>query len=290
MVEILEESGQLVVRIGQHEYARYHFGANRMKPYLYPLRAVNGLSLLADAPTDHRHHHGIWVGHGRVEETDCWQERHNSGRIVHRRFAEVESGETEGHFTEECDWLDTENGLLLRDTRSFRFYDMPAESRIFDFEITLTAPEGKTATLQPTNEAGIPHIRVAESLSPRGGGLLINAEGKRNERQTYRQRSNWVDCSGKLGRIVCGIAVFDHPDNPEHPTPWFTRDYGPFSPNYGFFLSEPIEIDAERPLRLRYRFYTHSGDAEEGRVAEMWEAYVLSAAPPPRAARPPRNG
>lgn len=274
MVEILEENGQLIVRIGQHEYARYHFDATLMKPYLYPLRAANGLSLLADSPTDHRHHHGIWVGHGRVEEGDFWQERHNSGKIVHREFVEVVSGESSAHFIERCDWLDPSEGLLLQDERTFRFYNMPVEARHFDFELLLKAPEGRVTTLHPTNEAGLPHVRVAMSLTPRGGGAMTNAEGKKNERQTYRQRSAWIDCSGVLGRITCGLAMFNHPENPEHPTPWFTRDYGPFSPNYGFFLSEPLEITAQNPLHLRYRFYSHSGDVEVGQVQAKWEEYL----------------
>ncbi len=279
MVEITEENGQLIIRIGQHEYARYHFGSRTSKPYLYPLRASNGLSLLADSPTDHRHHHGIWVGHGRVDEEDFWQERHNSGKILSTEI-EITSGKTEASFTQKCDWVSHAGETLLHDTRTFRFYDMPVEARLFDFEITLTAPKNRTTLLHPTNEAGVPHVRVAESLSPRGGGTLRNAEGKQNERQTYRQRSAWVDCTGKLGRITCGLAMFDHPDNPEHPSFWFTRDYGPFSPNYGFFLSDPIEIAPQYPLRLRYRFFSHTGTAEEAGVAERWEEFVTSLATP----------
>lgn len=277
MVEIIEENGQLVIRIGGQEYARYQFGPPRWKPYLYPLRAANGLSLLADAPTDHRHHHGIWAGHGRVDDIDFWLERHNSGKIVHRKFENLVSGGEVGGFTEQCDWVAPNSSVSLTDTRTFTFYDTPPEARLFDLELTLRAPAQTTVTLYPTNEAGLPIVRVAESLSVRGGGTLTNAEGKKNERQTYRQRSPWVDCSGKLGRLTCGIAVFDHPQNPEHPTPWFTRDYGPFSPNFGFFQEEPTILTPRKPLRLRYRFYTHSGDVTEGRVAEAWEEYRSAA-------------
>ena len=273
MVEILEENGQLVVRISGQEYARYLFGASRWKPYLYPLRAANGLSLLADAPTDHRHHHGFWIGHGRVDEVDCWLERHNSGRILHKQFEPLRSGDSDGSFTEVCDWVAPDGSVRLTDTRTFTFYATPPEARLFDFEITLRAPGSAPVTLAPTNEAGIPHIRVAEGLSVKTGGILTNSEGKNNERGTYRQRAAWVDCSGKLGRLACGIAVFDHPDNPDFPTRWFTRDYGPFSPNYGLFQEDPIVITPRKPLRLRYRVYTHSGNVVDGRVQEAWETY-----------------
>jgi hypothetical protein len=276
MVEIIEESGQSIIRIGGQEYTRFQFGPPRFKPYLYPLRAANGLSLLADAPTDHRHHHGFWVGHGRVDDSDFWLERPNSGKIILKKIDAIQSGGKTGSFAAHCDWVAHNGEVALTDVRTFTFYDMPPEARAFDFEIVLRAPAQTTVTLNPTNEAGLPHIRVAEGLTVKSGGTLTNADGKRNERETYKQRSPWLDCSGKLGRQQCGIAVFDHPENPDFPTRWFTRDYGPFSPNYGFFQEDPIAISPRKPLRLRYRVYTHSGDVTEGGVAETWEAYRAS--------------
>jgi hypothetical protein len=273
MVEFIEENGQLVIRIGGQEYARYQFGAPRWKPYLFPLRAANGLSLLANEPTDHRHHHGFWVGHGRVDDVDCWLERHNSGRILHKKFDSVSPGAEAGGFTETCEWVAPNGSVVLLDTRAFTFYEAPPEARMFDFELVLRAPGPQPVTLWPTNEAGLPHIRMAEGLTVRTGGTITNAEGRKNERETYRQRSPWIDCSGKLGRLACGLAIFDHPGNPDYPTPWFTRDYGPISPNYGFFQEDPIAIAPRKPLRLRYRVYTHSGDVAEGRVQEAWQAY-----------------
>ena len=274
MVEISEENGQLIVRIGGQEYTRYQFGPSKWKPYLYPLRAANGLSLLADAPTDHRHHHGLWVGHGRVDDEDFWLERHNSGKIVRKSLEVSGSATEEASFTTLNDWTAADGEVMLRDRRTFTFYDQPSEGRAVDFEITLESPDDRSVTLYPSNEAGLPHIRVAEGLAVKTGGTLTNAEGKINERGTYKQRSVWLDCSGKLGRLDCGITVFDHPDNPDHPTPWFTRDYGPFSPNFGFFQEDPVVIGPKAPLRLRYRIYTHSGDVEQGRVAEAWAAYA----------------
>lgn len=276
MVEIFEENHQLIVRLAGQEYTRYHFEPTCWKPYLFPLRAANGLSLLANAPTDHRHHHGIWFGHGRVDENDFWLERHNSGKIVHRGFSEIAAGGEVGGFTAANDWVAANGVTLLTDTRTFTFYDQPADARMFDIAITLRSPDGRDVTLYPTNEAGLPHIRAAEGLTGKTGGTLTNAEGKTNERGTYKQRSPWVDSSGMLGRQVCGIAIFDHPDNPAHPTPWFTRDYGPFSPNYGFFQPDPIVIASAQPLLLRYRVYTHSGDAETGKVHEAWETFRAS--------------
>jgi hypothetical protein len=276
MVEILEQPGQFIIRIGGQEYTRYLYSGNdRWKPNLCPLRAANGLSLLADSPTDHRHHHGIWIGHGRVNDSDFWLERYNSGRIIQQSFEKVTNPKhNSASVVTHNDWIDAAGVVQLRDDRTISFYDCPVESRYFDLEVTISTPGDEPVQLHPTNEAGIPHIRVAEGLSVRSGGTLTNAEGKTNERGTYRQPSAWLDCSGKLGRLECGIALFDHPKNPVHPTPWFTRDYGPFSPNYGFFEYDPTIIEPGNPLKLRYRVYTHSGNVTEGGVAEAWEEYA----------------
>ena len=273
MVELLEESGQLGIRIGGQEYARYLFGPSNWKPYLYPLRATNGASLLANAPVDHRHHHGIWFGHGRVDDYDFWLERLSSGRIVHKKFDNLSSGGDVGSFTEQCEWIAPSGSVILTDTRTFTFYESPPEARPFDIEIVLRAPAQTTVTLHPTNEAGLPCIRPAESLTVRGGGTLTNSEGKRNEKEVRGQRASWLDCSGKLGKQTFGLAVFDHPQNPDYPTPWFARDYGPFSPNFGFYAEDPIVLSPRKPLRLRYRIYTHSSDMTEGRVQTAWEEY-----------------
>ena len=272
MIEITEENAQLIVQIAGQEFTRYHFGQHCWKPYLFPIRAVNGLSLLADAPTDHRNHHGFWVGHGRVDDNDFWLERHNSGRIVHTGFLEISSGAEQGSFTAKNDWINVAGETILRDTRTFTFHESPPQARIFDFEIVLEAPNEKAVTLEPTNEAGIPHLRTSEGLTVKTGGTLTNAEGKTNERGTYRVSSPWLDCSGTLGRQTCGIALFNHPDNPVDPTPWFARDYGSFSPNYGFFQGVPLLVTPETGLRLRYRVFVHAGNAQgeklEGKTSD----------------------
>lgn len=276
MVEITEESEQLVVRIGGQEFARYRFGEKLWKPYLFPVLAANGQSILQDAPTDHWNHHGFWVGHSRVDQWDFWQERHNFGRIVHRSFERVQSATDVAAFTEVCDWLAPTGAVALTDTRTFTFHDSPPDAHLFDFEILLRAPSQGAASLFPTTEAGLPAVRVAEGISPKTGGALLNSEGGRNEKGTFRQRAAWLDCSGKLGKLECGIAVFDHPANPDSPTGWYARDYGPFAPNSALLQDEPTIIAPRRPLRLRYRVYVHSGDAAAARVAEVWQEYVDS--------------
>ena len=62
-----------------------------------------------------------------------------------------------------------------------------------------------------------------------------------------------------------GIAIFDHPDNPKHPTYWHVRGYGLFAANifgeHDFHADESrdgsITLAKGEKLRFRYRVLVH---------------------------------
>ena len=78
-------------------------GASR--PYLYPVNAVDGTSLVRDFPMkdtpgedhDHKHHRALMFAHSDVNKVDFWNEgtsgtRFPKGDTVHDGFAEVKDG------------------------------------------------------------------------------------------------------------------------------------------------------------------------------------------------------
>ena len=82
---------------------------------------------------------------------------------------------------------------------------------------------------------------------------------------------------------IVGIAMFDHPQNPRHPTWWHVRDYGLFAANpFGQHDFEPgtekgagnLTVPAGKSITFRYRFYLHEGDDQQAKVAERYEQYV----------------
>jgi hypothetical protein len=87
-----------------------------------------------------------------------------------------------------------------------------------------------------------------------------------------------------VGGKTVGIAMFDHPGNPRHPTTWHVRDYGLFAANpFGIHDFEKKEkgagdltIPAGKSITFRYRFYIHPGTTEEARVAEKYADYAKS--------------
>jgi hypothetical protein len=114
-----------------------------------------------------------------------------------------------------------------------------------------------------------------------GKGHIVNSEGL-TDGDTWGKRANWCDYYGPVGGEIVGIAIFDHPDNPHHPTWWHVRDYGLFAVNpFGIhdFEKKPagtgnLVIPAGQSATFKYRFYFHKGDDKQGKVAELYTEYA----------------
>jgi hypothetical protein len=106
-----------------------------------------------------------------------------------------------------------------------------------------------------------------------GGGEILNARGERNEREAHEKQADWIDQSGPVSAERWGgIAIFDHPDNPRHPTYWHCRNDG--WAGAAFNLKEGYKIEPDKPLRLRYRLCLHRYDAGRGNVAQRYAEYA----------------
>lgn len=275
MIEILDELGKhLVIRDKEGEWARYVYGTTGIwKPYLHPVLAPNGTVLTENAPVDHRNHHGIWFGYARAGDMDWWQERSGFGRIRHREFEGLQK-ENSAQFSETSEWVNSDSAVRLVDRRIFTFSQAPNGSRLIDINYEML-PSGRPVCLYPTKEAGLPMVRVADALDAKDGGQIINSENQHKEAGTYGKRARWLAVSGKSGKREAGIALMDHPENPDHPTYWFVRDYGAFAPNNPLFTDE-ITISPERALRYRYRIVAFDGPADPEELNRVFDEYADS--------------
>ena len=106
-----------------------------------------------------------------------------------------------------------------------------------------------------------------------GGGEIRNSNGDLNERGAHLKRADWLDLSGPVDEGKwAGIAMFDHPKNPHHPTVWHCRNDG-----WGcasFNGDEGYTIGRGQTLRLKYRVLLHRGNAKDGEVEKRWTEYA----------------
>lgn len=290
-VHLFETNQVIRVELDGRLFTEYHF-RDVTRPFLYPILAANGEHLTRRWPQetvpgeehDHPHHHGLWWAHGSANGQDFWSEAVGAGRTVHQSFAELSSGDREGILTSRNQWMDASGKAVASDERTFRFHAPDGPNRIIDIAVTVFASAGDLV-LGDTKE-GTMAIRLAESMRVKasdgsaGAGHLVNREGLQDV-AVWGKHSAWCDYSGSVGSGIQGVAIFDHPGNPRHPSTWHARDYGLFAVNpFGLhdFEKAPIgsgdlKIPAGQNVVFRYRFLLHPGDAVAGRVEEHYTDY-----------------
>jgi hypothetical protein len=290
-VQITRLEDRLRVEINGGLFTEYFFrGVPR--PFCYPLMGPGEKAMTRNWPMkdtpgeehDHRHHRSLWFAHGAMNGQDFWSEEKAFGKTVHQEFLEVKSGQDAGVIKSTNNWVAADGTVVCTDERTLRFYNPgPANERVLDFEITLFASNGPL-TFGDTKE-GTMAVRLAETMRLKGKvgqGHIVNSAGVR-EGQTWGKRADWCDYYGPVEGKTVGIAIFDHPQNPRHPTWWHVRDYGLFAANpFGQhdFESLPnktagnLTVPAGKSVTFRYRFFLHEGDEEQAKVAEKYKEYV----------------
>ncbi len=294
-VQITEQDGKLRIEINGDLFAEYHY-KDVSRPFLYPLLAPGSVPVTRNWPIknaeneeqDHPHHRSLWYAHGSVNGHDFWSEGADAGKTVHEEFTEIKSGKDAGVIRSKNKLVAKDGTIVCTDERTLRVYNRKDE-RLFDFEITVRASHGDL-TFGDTKE-GTMAIRLAETMrlkpnkfnAGKSTGHIVNSEGVRDD-ATWGKRAKWVDYYGPVGDKTIGVAIFDHPENQRHPTWWHVRDYGLFGANpFGIhdFEKKPagagdLKVPAGYNVTFRYRFYIHSGDEKEGKVAERYEEYAAA--------------
>jgi hypothetical protein len=312
-VKITEQPDRLRVEINGELFTEYFFthkshpwtaksrsadaapGTNwPMHVYFYPVLGPGGVPMtrnwpMKDVPDeehDHPHHRSLWFSHGAVNGIDFWAETPKAGKIVHDKFLEVKSGADSGVIRSANKWVAPDGQVICTDERTFRVYARPGTERLFDFEVTLKAPEGKEVVFGDTKE-GTMAVRLNEAMrlshgkGKPGKGHIVLSSGVRDE-STWGKRAEWCDYYAPLEGKTVGIAIFDNPSNPIHPTWWHVRDYGLFAANpfgvHDFEKKEPgagnLVIAPGKSATFKYRIYIHEGDEKLAKVGERYRDYA----------------
>jgi hypothetical protein len=232
---------------------------------------------------DHIHHTGLWFSYDDVNGVKFWEndpsyKATNKGKIVVQSGGGLKPGAGSTVLKALMDWNGPDDKTILHEDRLMTFISRPA-LRIIDFDITLTAPE--KVVFGDTKEGAFA-IRLADALAEKNGsGKMVNAEGAEGMKNVWGKRSNWVDYSGTLEGEKLGVAIFDHPSNPRHPTYWHARDYGLFALDpfgqHAFDESAAEShwtVEAGGSLHFRWRVVIHSGDTATAHIAELYKEYA----------------
>ena len=302
-VVMKELTDRVRVEIGGELFTEYRFtGAPHV--YFYPLIGPGGARMTRDWPMqdtpgedhDHPHHRSLWFAHGLVNGGDFWTEEatHGTkapklpvGKIEHVKFIKVRGGEKEGVIRAALRWVAADGSVPLTSVQTFRV--QAGAERVIDFAMTLTA--GETDVVFGDTKEGTMAVRIAESMrllgadNKPGAGRMVNSAGD-TDGKVWGRRAAWVDYAGPVDGKLVGIAVFEHPKNPRHPTRWHARDYGLFAANpfceHEMDKAQPagagdFKLDAGQSATFQYRIVLHAGDAAQAKIAERFAEYAAAA-------------
>jgi len=279
----------IAVDIKGQPFTTFYIGPETNKPYLHPLRSASGKIVTRGYPMedlpgesrDHPHHRGLWFSHGDVNGFDFWgneQRGGKFGRIVLVKVDGVSSGKESGGIDATFDWRDPSGDTLLTEARHMVFYAHP-KNRTIDFDIRLVA---RQKTVFGDTKEGTFALRVASPFEEQHGGKMVDSQGRQGEKQIWGNRADWVDYYSVVDGEPLGIAMFDHPENPCHPTWWHARGYGLFAANiFGLHDFEKdkskngsLTLQPGETLRFRYRVIIHPGDAHSAHIAKLYADYT----------------
>lgn len=297
-VRLTPSDDRIRVEIGGQLFTEYILRGGPF-PYLYPVLAPDGTALTRNFPMkkiegeaqDHTHHRSIWFTHGAINGVDFWQDVAKRGNIVNESVTTaMEKGA--GVIRSRNKWEGPDKALHATDETTIAFRATPG-GRLIDYEVTIKALADKPLVFGDTKEGSMA-VRVAQWLTPphRAGGkdsvgstgTLVNASGAKDG-DVWSKKSTWIDNYGTKDGKVYGIAMFDHPQNPRHPTWWHARTYGLLAANpFGQHDFEPehkanakagdLTVPAGGSVTFRWRIYIHTGDDKTAQVAEQYKAYA----------------
>lgn len=258
------------------ELARYHYGPEYNRPFVFPLigpagRPITRIGHPRD-PQGHSHHLSVWIAHADVNGINFWGDRGKIGRIVHQAMEPGFDSDDEAAVQSINAWVDPAGKTVLTDRRRTAVRLRPNNEWLLIVDLQLVA-RNEPIVIAKSN-FGFFSVRVAKTMGVHdGGGTIRNSEGAVNEKENFGQPARWVDYSGPItASSMNGATLFDHPGNPGHPTRFHVRDDGWMCASLTF--GELRTIMPGSPLQLRYAVYVHDGQPPLADLQRCWEEFT----------------
>jgi hypothetical protein len=250
----------------------YRYSAARPKTYIHPLYGPNGAPVTIDSPPDHVHHRGVMLAWSDIKGVDFWGEDNPGpphGQIVHQRFESA--SEKSAAVTAVNHWI-ARGEVLLIERQTVRAPAQAADVVRLEWESELRPAAGPitlSAAKHPYDGLGIRFVRSMD------GGRVLNSNGTATIEQANGEPAKWATYSGALENgDTCGVAVFDDPRNPRHPTPFFVmnKPFGYLSAAPTF--RDPLPLDAGQSVRFRWAIVTYLGAPERARLDRLYQNWL----------------
>ena len=273
-VNAVKNGNRIDVTVGNLFFTSYRFEDDEKYPFFFPVNSpVSGASVTSMRNGIYPHHSSLFFGCDRVNGGNYWQEGLERGRIISVGARVLETGGDRAVIEDECIWKRPDADSPVKDKRLITITSPSADIFQLDFDIEMEMLMDVTI---PVTNHSLFSVRMAEDLSVKQGGVMVNSEGQSGEKATFGQRAAWMDFYGKRQATGYeGIAILQHPSNKWFPSPWFTRDYGFMSPTPMYWPEdgEATVLKKGEKVKLRYRVIVHGGTADDASISKLYEEY-----------------
>ena len=273
-VKAVQVGNRIDVTVGDQFFTSYRFEEDEKYPFFFPVNGpVSGGSVTSMRNGTYPHHSSLFFGCDRVNGGNYWQEGLERGRIISQGPRIIETGGTTAVIEDECVWQRPGAPAPIRDKRKITIWSPSAKLYVIDFDIEMEMLID--VTIQKTNHS-LFSARIAEDLTVKQGGHMVNSAGDEGEKATFGTPSPWMDYYGFRKTGFEGIAILQHPSSRWYPSRWFTRDYGFMSPTPMYWPENDKDISLPKgeKVTLRYRVLVHGGTTESADVAGWFDQYT----------------
>lgn len=249
------------------------------RPFIHPIVCPDSSGVLTeDAPSHHPWQHGLYIGLNDVNGVGFWAEgllKHvkgyeNDGTFHPRPLESPTCNANRAKWRVVTDWRDPQGVTMLTETQAWALTDLGERLIVLDLTWTLEARIdlrfGKYAY------GGLflrmPYRKDLDARSQTSEGL-VNQTGE-------GQRARWVALEMPVeGRFdYAGIAILDHPRNPQHPTPW--RIDGDFGVGPARCIAGAWSLSAGQSTVERYRLLAFPGHFSPNEIETDWQRYAAA--------------
>lgn len=258
---------------------RLVFDRAQPKVYFHPLSTVDGKVLTALRPADHPWHRGLWWSWKYINGLNYWEEDRQTGKSQGvNEFTGVNVSvrpDSTAHVVLTFSYHPPEKPTVLSEIRTLDM-SCPDANGSYRIDWTSVFTVGdlplKFERTPPREKGGASWGGYA-GLSlrfPPGikGWSFRTSEHAKSAMEGNGKGACWADFSGP----ETGIAVFDHPSNVRHPSPWYLNQELPyFSP--ALLFDGPLDLAPRQELKLHYRILVHSKPMSEDTLKEEWQSF-----------------
>ncbi|MBQ7181781.1 MAG: PmoA family protein [Bacteroidaceae bacterium] len=273
-VSAVKIGNRIDITIGDQFFTSYRFYEDEKYPFFFPVNGpLSGGSVTSMRNGTYPHHSSLFFGCDRVNGGNYWQEGLERGRIISVGARVVQSGQETAIIQDECIWKRPDAEAPIRDKRVITISSPSEKLYQLDFEIEMEML--MDVSIQKTNHS-LFSARIAEDLTVRQGGVMLNSEGQRGEKDTFSARASWLGFYGRRKTGYEGIVIMQHPSSRWFPSPWFTRDYGFMSPTPMYWPQdgEQTVLKKGEVVRLKYRVLVFGGTPEEAGIQALYDKYA----------------